>query len=292
MAGDVAAVTGRNSTCAGRRLVAGASAAALILAMSAASADARTEYLVQMLESGGSYRVRVQAATTLGKIRSHDAVPALARALSDENELVVISAATALSQIGETSVIPQVEAALERGPSEAARSQLRVALRILKALTPEGDTASADASEPRFLIRVDAMGNSSGVNRRDATDLLRDIVLQRLRKEPGVVLQEPGAKAAAVRKRLGREKLKGYILSGSILRMDHEGDRLVVKISLNVFSNPDYNLLMMPSAEGAIPVIAGPLTRETEHAAQERGLRMVADSLLGSIFKTLRSDAL
>jgi len=46
----------------------------------------------------------------------------------------------------------------------------------------------------------------------------------------------------AAKAKLKKEKLRGYILSGSLLRMERVDDRMVVKISLNVFSNPDYNI--------------------------------------------------
>jgi len=266
---------------------------AIIAATSAPClADARSEYLVNMLENGSSFRVKTQAASTLGQIKCLDAVPALTRALFDENELVVIAAAAALGQIGLPGVIPKVEEALRNPPSDAARSQLEMTLRVLKALTGQGEIDDASAAPSEFLIRVDAMGNSSDSQRADMTDLLRRVVLERLQREPGVIIQEASLKGDKVKARLKKEKLRGYILSGSVLRMEHVGDQLIVKINLNVFSNPDYNLLMMPSAEGSVSVIDGPLSRETERAAQEKALRAVVEALVGNVFQTLHtSDA-
>ncbi len=261
-----------------------------LLVCSGAFADARSEYLINMLDNGSSYRVKVQAATTLGKIKCQDAIPALTRGLEDENELVVIAAATALGQIGETMVISKIQNALTDPPSDAARSQLEKTLRVLKALAGEGEEEEARESKPEFLIRVDAMGNSSDSQRKDVTELMRKTVLERLRREPGVVVQEPGLKPNSIKKKLKKEKLRGYILSGSILRMEHVGDQMFVKISLNVFSNPEYNLLMMPSAEGAVTVINGPLTRDTEYGAQETALKAVVEALVGKLFQTLHTS--
>ena len=261
----------------------------ILLLCGNAFADARSEYLINMLQNGGSYRVRVQAANTLGQIRCQDGVPALVRALNDDHELVVISAATALGQIADTSVIPKVAAALNSNSNKAAKSQLQATLRVLKALSGEGAVEDAQSAKPEFLIHIDAMGNSSEVQRDELTDLLRNVVIKRLRREPGVIIQEPGMTAKSVTRKLKKEKLRGYILSGSILRMEHSGDQLIVKLSLNVFTNPGYNLLIMPSAEGAVPVIAGPMTRKTEQAAQMRALKAVAEALIGNVFKTLHT---
>ena len=252
-------------------------------------ADARSEYLINMLQNGGSYRIRVQAASTLGEIRCQDSVPALVRALNDDNELVVISASIALGQIADISVIPKVTAALNSNSSKAARSQLQATLRVLKALSGEGAVEDAQLAKPEFLIHVDAMGNSSEVQRDELTDILRDVVIKRLRREPGVILQEPGMTAKNVIKKLKKEKLRGYTLSGSILNIEHSGDQLIVKLSLNVFTNPGYNLLIIPTAQGAVPVIAGPMTRKTEQEAQTRALKAVAEALIGNVFKTLHT---
>jgi hypothetical protein len=271
-----------------KRVAASAVVAALLAICGAARADARTDQLVDMLEKGGNYRVRVQAATTLGKIRAREGIPALVRALADESELVVVSAAAALQQIGDPAVIGQLEAAAVRWDAEAVRSQIAAAVRILRALTPEGDTTLAESAPPSLLIRVDAMGNSSGVARDDLPTKMQEAVVARLRREPGVVLQEAGMKPAAVKKKLAADKLKGFILSGSIIRLERVGEKLVVRISLNVFTNPDYNLLLMPSAEGAIPLPAGDLSREDEAAAQDKAVRTVAEALLESVVRKLR----
>ena len=132
------------------------------------------------------------------------------------------------------------------------------------------------------------MGNSSGVNREGITDTFRDIVVDRLRREPGVVLQKKGVKRKQVLKRLKKENLRGYVISGSIIRLEHEDDKMVVKISLNVFTNPDYTLLIMPSAQGAVQVSQGTLSEEVEIEAQDTALKAVVDSLIEGVFKALR----
>ncbi|MCP4199741.1 MAG: HEAT repeat domain-containing protein [Proteobacteria bacterium] len=263
---------------------------AVIFTSSGAFADARTTYLINMLEKGGNYRIRVQAATTLGKLRSKDAVPALVRALKDEHDLVVISVATALGQIGDPAVIPYIEKIHQRTGSRPVRSQLEATLRVLKALSPQDGSRRARASngKPRFFIRVDAMGNSSGVQQAGILETMNDIVVQRLGREPGVVIQDSEISGQEVRSKLKRDGLKGYIISGSLIKMVHMGNRVTVKMGLNVFTNPEYNLLMMPTAEAAVPMGSGSVTQLDKQAAQERAMRAVTDRLVSSIFENLR----
>jgi hypothetical protein len=264
-----------------------AACAIAFLVTAHASADARSDYLINMLENGATYRIRVQAATTLGVIRCASAVQALGHALSDESDLVAISSALALGQIGDPSAIPAIEAALKNPPSAPAKAQFETTLRVLRALVQGDDLTPAGDETPRFLIRVDAMGDSSGAQREDITETMRAMVVDRLGREPGVVLQEPEMKADQVKAKAKKDKLKPFILSGSIMRLERLDAQLIVKISLNVFSNPGYNLLAMPSAEGAVAVGNGSMSLDAEHGAQNRALKAVIDALVGSVLRSL-----
>lgn len=253
-----------------------------------ARADARTDFLINMLENGSNYRVRVQAATTLGKLRSKEAIPALVRALKDNHELVVISSATALGQIGDTSVIGEMEKAESSAPSEAAKSQLSATLRVLKALKPGGEATLARDTTPRFLIRIDAMGNSSSASGKELAEILRQIIVEVVSQQPGVVMQKEGLTNKQIKGQITKDKLVGYVLSGSVIRMEVVDGRLMAKVGLNVFTNPDYNLLMMPTAEGSVSIPSGTMTREETLAKQKKALETIADGLVRSIFHRLQ----
>jgi hypothetical protein len=241
-----------------------------------------------MLENGRNYRLRVQAATTLGKLRSKEALTALVRALGDEHELVVISATAALEQIGDTSVISDLEDAFLKSKSTAVKSQIESTLRVLKALSVDNEGTAAVSSKPRFLVRVDPMGNSSGMLNEDIAKKLRDEVINRVSREPGVVMQQPGLSLQAVSKKIKEEKLGGYILSGSVLKIERVDNQIVMKIGLNVFTNPGYTLLMMPTAQGALSITPGDNTEDTERKARERTMKSIVSNLVSTVFDELR----
>lgn len=251
-------------------------------------ADARTDYLLNLLENGSNYRIRVQAATTLGKLRSKEAKDALVRSLRDEHELVVISSITALGQIGDTSVIQDIEAVLEKTRSSAVKSQATTTLRVLRSLLGPETTDTVARGKPRYLIRVDAMGNSSAVQQKEVVQILHDVVISGVGREPDTTMQPAGMKNNQIKQKLKKDKLVGYILSGSLIRMEEVNGRMVVKIGLNVFTNPEYNLLMMPTAEGAVSISTGQSSREAQKAAQEKAIKAVADRLVSSVFKKIR----
>lgn len=76
--------------------------------------------------------VRSRAAWQLGRLGDRSAVPALIKALQDENEDVRWSAAWALGELGDEAAIPALEAASEGDESDDVRSRAWEALRLLR----------------------------------------------------------------------------------------------------------------------------------------------------------------
>lgn len=247
-----------------------------------AMASERTDYLLKLLKTSDNYKVRVQAATTLGNLREKRAVPALSRALSDKNELVVISAAAALSRIGDPKAIGPLKKTLKNNKSKAVRSQVQATLRVLDSIRSGGRSEEKKTLNPVYLIRVDAMGNSSGKLMGEAEKFLKEIVIEKMTTDQRVVLQKKKTNAKKVKQMMAEKKLRGYIISGAVIRLEQVGGEIVAKIALNVFTNPSYSLLMMPTAEGRLPC-----SREDAKEAQFRAIRAVAESLMDGIFEAL-----
>jgi hypothetical protein len=265
---------------------------AIFFIPSVSVADTRTDYLINMLQNSKNYRLRVQAATTLGKLRAREAAPMLVEASRDGNELVVISSAIALKQIGDPSVMPELEKSMAKAPTQAARSQLALTLRILAEIGNATPPAVATSAAPRYLIRVDAMGNSSAMASDKLPEMMRRIVIDRLQKEPGVLLQPPEWKKEDVLQKIKKDKLKAYIISGAVIRLDKVEQNFVVKLNLNVFTNPDYSLIMMPTSEATLEISKTAQTPSGDDMqAEARAVRTVADSLISSIFDRLGQGA-
>jgi hypothetical protein len=251
-------------------------------------ADARSNYLINMLEKGGSYRVKVQAAGSLGRIKCKDAVPALKKALHDSNELVVIAAATALGQIGDVSAIGDLTEVSGRTKSMAARSQILTTLRILKSIASKSQQSSFHgSSRVLFLARVDVMGNSSDYKSSDIISVMGRILKESLLANGHVRIQEDGLTDSQVVKEMKTQGLRGFIISGSLLKLKKVQNFIEVKVALNVFSNPDYNLLMMPSGGIRYPLKSENLSSKEEKAAYEDAIRRLIDDLLGKVLTAL-----
>ena len=253
-------------------------------------ADTRTDYLINMLQNSKNYRLRVQAATTLGKLRAEEAVPVLVKATKDSNDLVIISAAIALKQIGDASVVPELEKSMAAAPSDAAKSQLALTLKILSEIGRIKTPSTVPLEKPRFLVRVDAMGNATSVG-GDLPAIMRRIVVERLEKERDVLMQPADWTPGTVNGKVKKEKLKAYIISGAVIRAEKVDQNLVVKLSLNVFTNPDYSLIMMPTSEATLEMRPSAGKPEDDMPTVSQAVNAIADSLITSIFDNLRQGA-
>jgi hypothetical protein len=103
---------------------------ALCVAVIAIAAPQLSE-LIERLENGGDFRVRVQAALELGRIKDTSAREPLEKALDDKHASVRAAAAAALEKLGDVQALPALR--LHRlDASPAVRRQVREAIVALE----------------------------------------------------------------------------------------------------------------------------------------------------------------
>jgi hypothetical protein len=190
----------------------------LLLAAGSAWAD-RVDDLGRALTTDSDWKVRMQAASLLGRLHDKRGVPALVRALSDGSEAVRGVAAGALGEIGDPSSGAALRRAL-RDPSELVRDQAQVALESLQPAAaaprvepPRSEPRPPVAAEPgRSGVRVEMGAITSRTSRLpgDLADRLQKVVAHNLAQTPGVV----PAQASGT-----------YVLDTSVTRLTrHTGD--------------------------------------------------------------------
>src|SRR5882672_2264453 len=131
-----------------------------------ARAAPRIEEVEEALGHDRSYKVRVDAALVLGRLRQTRSIPALIGALRDANPAVRASAAQSLGHIGS----PIAKDALGKALVDPAPAVRRIAREAIVELggevdtdTPPAPTAGAPAIRPRpgkkLSFEVKAMGD-------------------------------------------------------------------------------------------------------------------------------------
>ena len=156
----------------------------------AARAAARIDEVEDALTHDRSYKVRVDAALVLGRLRQTRSIPALIGALKDPHPAVRSSAARALGNIGS----PIARDAVAKAVTDPAPSVRRAAREALKHLgaggevdtdTPPAPPPGAPAIRPRagkrLSFEVKQMGDQSTKAGTALRSHMRDFIVAQLR---------------------------------------------------------------------------------------------------------------
>ena len=193
-----------------------------------------------------SYKVRVEAALILGKLREQHAVPALLAAARDPHPAVRTSAVRALGQIGAPTARDTLMAALH-DPVPAVRHQAREALR---GLGGSDDSAPHDQGEPgirrrsasKLSIEVRPVGDPGHQAGPVLRSHMRDFLVEQLRPL-GDVGPINGGQA-------------NYAVGGVIkhLTIAHGGPdvEVICAVQLVVMRQPGNALFLLTSGEGRV----------------------------------------
>jgi hypothetical protein len=270
---------------------------ALVLAAGFAHADGRTDYLVRMLRTSSQYRVRIQAALTLGEIADSASVPALVEALEDEESSVRVASLAALSRIGDPSALDAVRGRV-RDRNGAVARQARTTVRTLEQVAqrqaaagggpaPTG-TGGTGTSDERFYVGLGGMGNKAGVRGDEARDLLRRFLVDEIGTARGVVVTPHDETPTQTTKVLKQRRMTGYWVDGSITKLAREGDNIRAEISLLVLTNPGRDLRMMLSGAAQVS-INGRLTPALETELQNQALKGAASGAVRRLVSQLNA---
>lgn len=250
--------------------------AALALSPRAVRADARTDYLVKLLETSQTYRVRAQAAIALGRsVPDAQVIKALVGALRDENGSVRAAAASSLGRVGDASAVAPLEAA-RRDADPGVRA---AAVTALAQLARDGRTRT---ERPESIVEPSLPGGAArfyvGVGRPGAAVELEDRILehahefirQRVGELEGVALAPESETPAAARAVLKQRKLSGYYLDSSVVRVENNGAgmRAVVSVIVGTYPGRDMRVIL----QGAATVQGGGSTESMRVQAIEGAL--------------------
>jgi hypothetical protein len=182
--------------------------------------------VIQLLLNSRDVRTRVQAATTLGRLRPPGTRLALEAALDDQNAAVRAAAAESLEAIGDVQAVGALRShASDR--DDGVRAGISRALRALEPhATPAPALASAlsanapaalpaaDWTRVRYVVRVGNLSNRAG-GRASAVDVLRNAILREVARSSEIA-PALGALPPDAERRMRSGRLHSYELEGSI----------------------------------------------------------------------------
>jgi hypothetical protein len=237
-----------------------------------------------MLKGSDQYRVRVQAALSLGEIGGRGANAALRDALRDEHAAVRTAAAAALGRLGDPGSIGALEA-LEHDGNAGVRSAARRSLRSLRAAAaapPPEEEAPVQEAAPnrnaRFYVGVGDMGSRAGTRDGELKGLLKRFVRDALSKSSTIRVAPDGESPQASGRVIDRGHLQGYFLTGSVLKLQQTSPGMMhAEVSVMVLTNPGRDLRMMLNGSANASARSA-----DDRTAQDMALQGAASAAVGS----------
>ena len=234
---------------------------ALTLASTHVAADARSDYLVRLLSGSTQFRVRAQAAISLGGIGGAPEVTiALKGALRDEHPAVRAAAANSLGRLGDASAIGSLRIA-SKDAEAPVRAAVQAALAKLESsrssVTGAGVAqAPGPTGPPRYYVAVaKTMSRVPSLGTADL-DRANAALRARLAQLDGVVLAPLDETPTAVRGVLRARSLKGFYIDSSVTTVENKpggGTRVAVSVILATYPERAMRAIM----QGAATAVGG-----------------------------------
>ncbi len=242
-----------------RRLPVSVAVVLFVLLVAAPARADRVDDLCRTLTSDPSWRVRLQAAVVLGKLRDPRSTPSLLRALTDENETVRGMAAQVLGDVGDDRVVASLERAQRADSSSFVRERARQALGKLH---PESLASSHGAgASQKGMVHVEVGGVGMKTRTAAAPELtarLRAAIIRELARTPGLTLEG--------------KPLSGFLIDSSITnvsrRLTDQWVEITCEISFVVGRLPSRAMVMMTSGGATVQAPRVGLRPEREKALQ------------------------
>ncbi len=191
------------------RAVASAAVLALFVVVGGrARAGVSIDDLCRAVVEDPSYKVRVSAALTLGKVGGPAAVPALVKALADQNNSVRGIAAQSLGKIGDSAAADPLKELVRHESDSFVKSQANAALALLS-----GGGANKHAKIYLAFGPFTGGVKSAGP---ESSKIIADALSRELGKLPSVTL----ALSPADQHNFGKTGMLGFFIDGNITRLD------------------------------------------------------------------------
>lgn len=207
--------------------------AALLLSRTA-HADGREDYLLRLLRNADAFRVRAQAALSLGQLeKTPRSVAALERAAGDRHPAVRVSAITSLRRLESRSSLPVVE----RAAKDRNKSVRRAALEAAEALEALGERQRGPGP-PRYLVAVGMPGAKAERVTRQMLFDARIHLSEQLLQLQGVELAPDDLSPVDAKSEIARRGLHGFYLESSVVTLEPSDAGVRAVVSLIVLSYP------------------------------------------------------
>jgi hypothetical protein len=225
-----------------------------------ALADARNDYLIRLLKDSTQFRVRAQAAISLGGVdTAAGVVDALTTALADEHPAVRAAAANSLGRLSDPKSLRALRSAAA-DPEPPVRSAVSAAIAKIESAARQAGTQVETKQMPsgpaRYYVALGRPASRAPDVSTGDLDHALQVLRDRVATIDGVVIAPINESPSQVRSVLRARNLRGFYLESSVTSLEQKpGGGVRVAVSLIVATYPDR--AMRAIMQGAATAMGG-----------------------------------
>jgi len=225
----------------------------------AAAADAKSDYLIRLLEGSSQFRVRAQAAISLGGVQKEPTVvKALSQALRDPHPAVRAACATSLERLGDPGALEELEKRRD-DPEPAVKLAISRAISSLQKALNRSSIATTTASKPtrpsvgppRFYVGVGLPASKSDRVEKAVLKRAQKFIEEHVRAVDGVRVAPTNETSVRAKSVIRRDKLKGFFLDSAVVRVEKRpggGTRADVSIIVGTYPGREMRSILQGAA--------------------------------------------
>jgi hypothetical protein len=256
-------------------------AAVTLLLANGALGDAREDYLLRLLRTSDAFRVRAQAALSLGQMEStHRSISGLERAVGDDHPAVRVAAIVSLRRLEARQSLRVVQ----RATKDRDRAVRRAAAEAVEALQAVGKRARGPGPT-EYLVAVGMPGTRSERVSRQMLFDARVFLSEQLQQVRGVELAPDELSPAEAKREIIDRRIHGVYLDSSVVTLEPKGSGVRAVVSIIVLTHPGREMRGM--LRGAATA-SGHYSPETAEQAIQ-GAYAGALRRLPSVLETIRA---
>jgi hypothetical protein len=253
--------------------------------------DERTEYLLELLQDSPLFRVRTQAALSLGAVDAHPrVVTGLAGALGDDNAAVRAASASSLERLEDPTALSALRAHADDDQA-AVRSAIERAIRHLEQIArsrpavagTDGSAPPDGGAEARYYLGIGRPGSRAEGVPSALLERARAVIVSVAGGVDGVDLAPQEESSAAAAQVLRQRRLTGFYLDSSLVSLEERANGAMrAQVSVVIQDYPGRNIRSM--LRGAATVSGGSgdarlLQQQAVEAAFRSALRNLGSAL-------------
>lgn len=248
--------------------------------------DPRSAYLIKLLEGSSQFRVRAQAAISLGTVEgSRTAVEALTSALHDTHPAVRAAAATSLGKVGDANAIGALRT-LDRDSEEPVRVAARESVARLSRVQPmtprttEPGPGPTPAGPALYYVAVAEPGTRLTSVDKQLLAQARSFIKQRVGQIQGVRLAPDAESAQDAEQVLKKQRLKGFYLDSAIVSVEKkQGGETRVAVSVIVATYPGRDMRAIMQGAATVSGSGSQTYNQAVEGAFSGALRQLSQAL-------------